>query len=125
MNCSIIYVKGSCLTFLLGGVPYVYIYIYAYMCKYIDVCTSMFSLCMYTRTLCVIMCDYQCMHECVMEIILLACCGSLQCCELLGQDRKIVMVGLDAAGKTTVLYKLKLSELLMTIPTIGSYGLTS
>ncbi|CAE7880745.1 ARF1 [Symbiodinium microadriaticum] len=35
------------------------------------------------------------------------------------QDRKIVMVGLDAAGKTTVLYKLKLNELLMTIPTIG------
>ena len=37
----------------------------------------------------------------------------------LHQDRKIVMVGLDAAGKTTVLYKLKLNELLMTIPTIG------
>eukprot|EP00439_Symbiodinium_sp_Y106_P022996 s4921_g2.t2 len=35
------------------------------------------------------------------------------------RDRKIVMVGLDAAGKTTVLYKLKLNELLMTIPTIG------
>ena len=38
---------------------------------------------------------------------------------MLRQDRKIVMVGLDAAGKTTVLYKLKLNELLMTIPTIG------
>lgn len=35
------------------------------------------------------------------------------------QDRKIVMVGLDAAGKTTVLYQLKLNEVLMTIPTIG------
>ncbi|CAL1129513.1 unnamed protein product [Cladocopium goreaui] len=35
------------------------------------------------------------------------------------QDRKIVMVGLDAAGKTTVLYQLKLQEVLMTIPTIG------
>eukprot|EP00435_Cladocopium_sp_Y103_P016237 s1678_g4.t1 len=34
-------------------------------------------------------------------------------------DRKIVMVGLDAAGKTTVLYQLKLQEVLMTIPTIG------
>lgn len=30
-----------------------------------------------------------------------------------------MMVGLDAAGKTTVLYQLKLQEVLMTIPTIG------
>merc|ERR1711865_1146300 len=30
-----------------------------------------------------------------------------------------VMVGLDAAGKTTVLYKLKLGEVLTTVPTIG------
>ena len=30
------------------------------------------------------------------------------------------MVGLDAAGKTTVLYRLKLNELVMTIPTIGA-----
>jgi len=29
------------------------------------------------------------------------------------------MVGLDAAGKTTVLYKLKLGEVVTTIPTIG------
>jgi len=29
------------------------------------------------------------------------------------------MVGLDAAGKTTILYKLKLGELVTTIPTIG------
>jgi len=35
------------------------------------------------------------------------------------QERKIVMVGLDAAGKTTVLYKLRLGEVVMTIPTIG------
>ena len=35
------------------------------------------------------------------------------------KERKIVMVGLDAAGKTTVLYRLKLNELVMTIPTIG------
>jgi len=32
---------------------------------------------------------------------------------------RIVMVGLDAAGKTTVLYKLKLGEVVGTIPTIG------
>eukprot|EP00441_Pelagodinium_beii_P044139 CAMPEP_0197651704 /NCGR_PEP_ID=MMETSP1338-20131121/33733_1 /TAXON_ID=43686 ORGANISM="Pelagodinium beii, Strain RCC1491" /NCGR_SAMPLE_ID=MMETSP1338 /ASSEMBLY_ACC=CAM_ASM_000754 /LENGTH=180 /DNA_ID=CAMNT_0043226417 /DNA_START=61 /DNA_END=603 /DNA_ORIENTATION=+ len=35
------------------------------------------------------------------------------------QERRIVMVGLDAAGKTTVLYKLKLGEVVTTIPTIG------
>lgn len=29
------------------------------------------------------------------------------------------MVGLDAAGKTTVLYKLKLGEVVTTIPTLG------
>jgi len=32
---------------------------------------------------------------------------------------RILMVGLDAAGKTTVLYKLKLGEVVTTIPTIG------
>jgi hypothetical protein len=30
-------------------------------------------------------------------------------------------VGLDAAGKTTILYKLKLGEIVTTIPTIGQY----
>ncbi len=29
-------------------------------------------------------------------------------------------VGLDAAGKTTVLYKLKLGEVVTTIPTLGN-----
>jgi hypothetical protein len=29
-------------------------------------------------------------------------------------------VGLDAAGKTTILYKLKLGEIVTTIPTIGT-----
>ncbi|EGW02476.1 ADP-ribosylation factor 1 [Cricetulus griseus] len=29
------------------------------------------------------------------------------------------MVGLDAAGKTTILYKLKLGEIVTTIPIIG------
>merc|ERR1712032_1010884 len=35
------------------------------------------------------------------------------------RDMRILMVGLDAAGKTTVLYKLKLGEVITTIPTIG------
>jgi ADP-ribosylation factor protein 1 len=34
-------------------------------------------------------------------------------------DKKILMLGLDAAGKTTVLYKLKLGETVTTIPTVG------
>ena len=34
-------------------------------------------------------------------------------------EARILMVGLDAAGKTTILYKLKLGEIVMTIPTIG------
>jgi len=32
---------------------------------------------------------------------------------------RIVMIGLDSAGKTTVLYKLKTGEAITTIPTIG------
>ncbi|KAF3327370.1 ADP-ribosylation factor 2 [Carex littledalei] len=34
-------------------------------------------------------------------------------------EMRILMVGLDAAGKTTILYKLKLGEVVNTIPTIG------
>ncbi|XP_071164211.1 uncharacterized protein [Mytilus edulis] len=32
---------------------------------------------------------------------------------------RILMLGLDAAGKTTILYKIKLNESVHTIPTIG------
>ena len=35
------------------------------------------------------------------------------------RDMKLLMVGLDASGKTTVLYKLKLGDLITSIPTIG------
>jgi len=35
------------------------------------------------------------------------------------KEERILMVGLDAAGKTTILYKLKLGEVVTTIPTIG------
>lgn len=31
------------------------------------------------------------------------------------------MLGLDAAGKTTILYKLHIGEILSTVPTIGEY----
>lgn len=35
------------------------------------------------------------------------------------REMRILMVGLDAAGKTTILYRLKLGEVVTTIPTIG------
>ncbi len=35
------------------------------------------------------------------------------------KEMRILMVGLDAAGKTTILYKLKLGEIVTTIPTVG------
>lgn len=34
-------------------------------------------------------------------------------------EAHVLMVGLDAAGKTTILYKLKLGEIVTAIPTIG------
>ena len=39
------------------------------------------------------------------------------------KEMRILMVGLDAAGKTTILYKLKLGEIVTTIPTIGNCSL--
>jgi len=38
------------------------------------------------------------------------------------KEMRILMVGLDAAGKTTILYKLKLGEIVTTIPTIGKFS---
>lgn len=35
------------------------------------------------------------------------------------KECKVLMLGLDGAGKTTILYSLKLGDVLMTIPTIG------
>jgi small GTP-binding protein len=41
---------------------------------------------------------------------------------VLGKDAefKIIIVGLHNAGKTTILYKLSLGEVIVTQPTIGS-----
>ena len=40
--------------------------------------------------------------------------------KLIGKkDVRMLMVGLDAAGKTTILYQLKMNETVKTIPTIG------
>ncbi|KAG8952432.1 Arf GTPase arf1 [Tulasnella sp. 424] len=35
------------------------------------------------------------------------------------KDVRILMLGLDAAGKTTILYRLQIGEVVSTIPTIG------
>lgn len=35
------------------------------------------------------------------------------------REARILCLGLDAAGKTTILYKLKLGETAHTVPTIG------
>lgn len=35
------------------------------------------------------------------------------------KESRTLMLGLDAAGKTTILYKLKLGEVVETVPTIG------
>lgn len=35
------------------------------------------------------------------------------------KEVRILMLGLDAAGKTTILYKLKLNQTMTTIPTVG------
>ncbi len=48
-------------------------------------------------------------------------CSGLPVCEHDGTARsvQVVMLGLDAAGKTTILYKLHIGEVLSTVPTIG------
>ena len=35
------------------------------------------------------------------------------------KDMRVLMLGLDAAGKSTILYKLKLGEVVSSVPTIG------
>jgi len=35
------------------------------------------------------------------------------------KEMRVVMLGLDAAGKTTILYKLHIGEVLSTVPTLG------
>ena len=40
-------------------------------------------------------------------------------CVAAKRNEQVVMLGLDAAGKTTILYKLHIGEVLSTVPTIG------
>lgn len=37
------------------------------------------------------------------------------------KEQRIVMVGLDNAGKTTILYQVKMGEVVQTTPTIGTF----
>ncbi|XP_051847315.1 ADP-ribosylation factor 1-like isoform X2 [Antechinus flavipes] len=39
------------------------------------------------------------------------------------KEMRLLMVGLDSAGKTTILYKLKLGEIVTTMPTLDFNGL--
>jgi ADP-ribosylation factor protein 1 len=43
----------------------------------------------------------------------------LKRCLIRREEVRVLILGLDAAGKTTTLYKLKLGEVVTTIPTIG------
>lgn len=55
-----------------------------------------------------------------MGLILSKIAQSLQSFEIFKSDpARVLMLGLDAAGKTTILYKVKLNENVCTIPTIG------
>jgi ADP-ribosylation factor 1/2 len=36
-----------------------------------------------------------------------------------GRDVRALMLGLDAAGKTSILYRMKMGQVVTTIPTIG------
>ena len=64
----------------------------------------------------------------VVKSIFAECCDCCKdCCPFFGKkdvkivkkDVRILMLGLDGAGKTTILYQLKLGETVKTIPTIG------
>ncbi|XP_013394266.1 ADP-ribosylation factor [Lingula anatina] len=55
-----------------------------------------------------------------MGLLLSKIAQALQGFEMFKDDpARILMLGLDAAGKTTILYKVKLNENVSTIPTIG------
>ncbi len=74
--------------------------------------------------------DATAVHLHAPSLMLCLCCCSLvggllsHCRSLLsrrfgGGEMRLLMNGLDAAGKTTILYKLKLGEVVTTIPTLG------
>ncbi len=56
-----------------------------------------------------------------MRILMVRLTRFLICCVYLDETLSLnaSQVGLDAAGKTSILYKLKLGEVVSTIPTLG------
>ena len=46
--------------------------------------------------------------------------NKLQSISKTNQQYKIIIVGMNNAGKTTILYKLSLDEVVVTEPTVGS-----
>ena len=46
--------------------------------------------------------------------------NKLQSISKINQQYKIIIVGMNNAGKTTILYKLSLDEVVVTEPTVGS-----
>jgi GTPase SAR1 family protein len=57
----------------------------------------------------------------VLRLPVASCVMGKKLSKLFGQKQiRILMLGLDAAGKTTILYKLKLGDYVQTIPTIGT-----
>ncbi|XP_059141670.1 uncharacterized protein LOC131929459 [Physella acuta] len=54
-----------------------------------------------------------------MGLLLAKLAQVLESFQMGGQPARVLMLGLDAAGKTTILYKVKLNENVCTIPTIG------
>lgn len=64
----------------------------------------------------------ECFHYCYRNQVTMGLNFSKLFARLLSkQEMRILMVGLDAAGKTTILYKFKLGEIVTTIPTIGTW----
>ena len=57
----------------------------------------------------------------VVKSIFAECCGCCKdCCPFFDKKEvRILMLGLDVAGKTTILYQLKMGETVKTIPTLG------
>ena len=57
----------------------------------------------------------------VVKSIFAECCGCCKdCCPFFDKKEvRILMLGLDAVGKTTILYQLKMGETVKTIPTLG------
>jgi len=55
----------------------------------------------------------------LLTFIMGACLGCAQKMGKRSKNKKVLLVGLDGAGKTTILYKLTLDEIVSTIPTVG------